>query len=200
MNINAVVNTAGTYVSEADHTKKADTNYETKVSEVNSEKEKLEAFKKEIWNEINSLSWNGSMNISIQITDKAYEKMMNDPKFKNDMMKMIREESIAAKPPGDTSLTWIDENGYSGYSYMDIQSGHTAFAAHSKDKDCSYSKKSKRDTLKEIWEEQQIKKEQQKKIDDKEYEETVFQRKALQSEAIAKKYEEKTIVGSDINM
>ena len=40
------------------------------------EAEKMEAFKKEMWKEINSLSWGSS--ISIQITDKAFEKMMND--------------------------------------------------------------------------------------------------------------------------
>ena len=37
-----------------------------------SETEKLEIFKKEIWKEIDSMSW-GS-NISVQITDSAFEK------------------------------------------------------------------------------------------------------------------------------
>ena len=41
-----------------------------------TEEEKLEAFKKEIWKEIDSMSW-GS-NISVQITNSAFEKMMVD--------------------------------------------------------------------------------------------------------------------------
>lgn len=45
-----------------------------------SESEKLENFKKEIWKEIDSMSW-GS-NISVQITDSAFEKMMVDKEFK----------------------------------------------------------------------------------------------------------------------
>lgn len=49
-----------------------------------SESEKLENFKKEIWKEIDSMSW-GS-NISVQITDSAFEKMMVDKEFKNKMM------------------------------------------------------------------------------------------------------------------
>lgn len=106
-----------------------------------SDAEKLENFKKEIWNEIDSYSWDGRMNISIQITDKAFERMMNDDEFKTKMMNVIRDESIAAHPPGDTSLTWIDENGYKGYSYIDIEAGHSAFAAHSKHKDSFYTRK-----------------------------------------------------------
>lgn len=200
MNINTLVSTVDSYVSKTVDTKSTSADYQKGVSKVDNEKEKLEILKKEIWNEINFMPWNSQMNISIQITDKAFERMINDPDFKNDMMRLIREESIAAQPPGDTSLTWIDENGYKGYSYIDIESGHTAFAAHSKDKDCCYSKKSKKNALKMIWEEQQIKKQQQKKLEDKEYEEDVIQRKAMQSEKIAKKYEEKTIFGYGLNI
>lgn len=70
-----------------------------------SEEEKLEAFKKEIWDEINSFSWNPSMNISIQITDGAFKRMMEDSDFKDRMLNVIQKESIAAQPPGNTSLT-----------------------------------------------------------------------------------------------
>ena len=51
-----------------------------------SDVEKLENFKKEIWNEINSMPWGA--NTSIQITDGAFKKMMEDSEFKNKMMKI----------------------------------------------------------------------------------------------------------------
>lgn len=41
-----------------------------------SDAEKLEEFKKEIWNEINAMPWGA--NTSIQITDGAFRKMMED--------------------------------------------------------------------------------------------------------------------------
>ena len=56
-----------------------------------SETEKMEAFKKEIWNEINSMPWGA--NTSIQITDGAFKKMMEDSEFKNKMIKIIREDN-----------------------------------------------------------------------------------------------------------
>ena len=104
-----------------------------------SESEKLENFKKEIWKEIDSMSW-GS-NISVQITDSAFEKMMVDKEFKNKMMN------------GGTLIN-IDENGYKGYSYMQdhTKEAGRAFDAHSKDKDSFYSKKCKKDELNELWE------------------------------------------------
>ena len=57
-----------------------------------SDAEKLENFKKEIWNEINSMPWGA--NTSIQITDDAFRKMMEDSEFKNKIMKIIREDAI----------------------------------------------------------------------------------------------------------
>ncbi len=57
-----------------------------------SDAEKLENFKKEIWNEINSMPWGA--NASIQITDDAFRKMMEDSEFKNKIMKIIREDAI----------------------------------------------------------------------------------------------------------
>lgn len=45
---------------------------ETGSTQELSEAEKLESFKKEMWKEINSLSWGSS--ISIQITDEVLKK------------------------------------------------------------------------------------------------------------------------------
>ncbi|MBD5494857.1 MAG: hypothetical protein HDR12_10920, partial [Lachnospiraceae bacterium] len=72
-------------------TKSVNSMEETGSAQELSEAEKLEAFKKEMWKEINSLSWGSS--VSIQITDEAFEKMMNDSEFKNKMMNLIREDS-----------------------------------------------------------------------------------------------------------
>ena len=114
--------------------------------------EKLEAFKKGIWKEINSLSWGSS--ISIQITDKAFEKMMNDTDFKNKMMNLIREDARGSHIMCGGTLINIDENGFSGYSYMadHAKEAETAFKAHSKNKDSFYIKKvTKNHDYTELW-------------------------------------------------
>lgn len=117
-----------------------------------SESEKLENFKKEIWKEIDSMSW-GS-NISVQITNSAFEKMMVDKEFKNKMMNIIREDAHGSNMMCGGTLINIDENGYKGYSYMQdhTKEAGRAFDAHSKDKDSFYSKKCKKDELNELWE------------------------------------------------
>ena len=157
------------------------------VAEI-SEADRLEVFKKEIWNEINSLPWDSRMNISIQITDKAFERMMNEPEFKEKMMGLIREEAAAAHPPGDTSLTWIDENGYKGYAYMDIESGHKAFSTHSKDRNSFYVRKKQDYT--ELWEEKRLEKERYREELDKEYvDKLYFNRSLLRKEQASAAYE-----------
>lgn len=117
-----------------------------------SESEKLENFKKEIWKEIDSMSWES--NISVQITNSAFEKMMVDKEFKNKMMNIIREDAHGSNMMCGGTLINIDENGYKGYSYMQdhTKEAGRAFDAHSKDKDSFYSKKCKKDELNELWE------------------------------------------------
>ena len=109
-----------------------------------SDAEKLENFKKEIWNEINSMPWGA--NTSIQITDGAFRKMMEDGEFKNKMMKIIREDAVGSNKMCGGTLINIDENGYKGYSYMadHAKEAGSAFAAHSKDKDAFYVKAEKK--------------------------------------------------------
>ena len=109
-----------------------------------SDAEKLENFKKEIWNEINSMPWGA--NTSIQITDGAFRKMMEDGEFKNKMMKIIREDAVGSNKMCGGTLINIDENGYRGYSYMadHAKEAGSAFAAHSKDKDAFYVKAEKK--------------------------------------------------------
>ena len=135
----------------------------TEVTEL-SDTEKLENFKKEIWDEINSFPWNKSMNVSIQITDGAFKRMMEDSDFKDRMLSVIQKESIAAKPPGNVSLTWIDESGYRGFSYIDNNAGFIAFKAHSNHKDTFFVHKAKnKDDLKR----QQKRQEQRELLDEK---------------------------------
>ena len=106
-----------------------------------SDNEALENFKKEIWSEIDSMSWGSS--ISVQITDDAFEKMMVDKEFKNKMMNLIREDACGSHTMCGGTIIRIDGNGYSGYSYMDNHavSGRVAVETHSKGKSAFYSKK-----------------------------------------------------------
>ncbi|MCI8812284.1 MAG: hypothetical protein HFG12_03455 [Oscillibacter sp.] len=106
-----------------------------------SDNEVLENFKKEIWSEIDSMSWGSS--ISVQITDDAFEKMMVDKEFKNKMMNLIREDACGSHTMCGGTIIRIDGNGYSGYSYMDNHavSGRVAVETHSKGKSAFYSKK-----------------------------------------------------------
>lgn len=159
-----------------------------------TEEEKLEAFKKEIWKEIDSMSW-GS-NISVQITNSAFEKMMVDKEFKNKMMNIIREDAHGSNMMCGETLINIDENGYKGYSYMQdhTKEAGRAFDAHSKDKDSFYSKKCKKDELNELWERERLKKRQYQEKADDEYMESLRLKDIFQhKEDIAKLYEEKTV-------
>ena len=135
-----------------------------------SDAEKLENFKKEIWNEINSMPWGA--NTSIQITDGAFRKMMEDGEFKNKMMKIIREDAVGSNKMCGGTLINIDENGYKGYSYMadHAKEAGSAFAAHSKDKAAFYVKKAekKREYMKLLEEKRaQAKRQQQEMLDEK---------------------------------
>lgn len=144
-----------------------------------SETEKMEAFKKEIWNEINSMPWGA--NTSIQITDGAFKKMMENSEFKNKMMKIIREDAIGSNKMCGGTLINIDENGYKGYSYMadHAKEAGTAFSAHSSDKNSFYTKKAKNKSnssdLTEYYEKQRRDRELQQELRDKEY----FQHKEM---------------------
>lgn len=194
------------YAVKAQKTSDKGTAFTDKVTETEetgstqelSEAEKLEAFKEEIWNEINSYSWNRSMNISIQITDGAFKRMMNDADFKDRMLGVIKKESIAAQPPGNTSLTWIDESGYKGYSYIDIPAGEMAFKAHSNDKDSFYVQKAtKGQDYTELWEEKRLDRERQREKLDKEYvDKLYFNRSLLRKEQASAAYEVNVIAAS----
>lgn len=134
-----------------------------------SDAEKLENFKKEIWNEINCLPW-GS-NTSIQITDGAFRKMMEDGEFKNKMMKIIREDAVGSNKMCGGTLINIDENGYKGYSYMadHAKEAGSAFAAHSKDRDVFYVKAEKKREYMKLLEEKraQAKRQLQEMLNEK---------------------------------
>ena len=148
-------------------TKSVNSIEETGSAQELSEAEKLEAFKKEIWKEINSLSWGSS--VSIKITDEAFEKMINDSEFKNKMMNLIREDSRGSHNMCGGTLININENGYSGYSYMadHAKEANAAYESHSKDS--FYSKKVKNQNVDDIWEEKLLERERQQELRDKEY-------------------------------
>lgn len=150
-----------------------------------SDAEKLENFKKEIWKEINSMPWGA--NTSIQITDGAFRKMMEDGEFKNKMMKIIREDAVGSNKMCGGMLINIDENGYKGYSYMadHAKEAESAFSAHSKDKDSFYVKKAeKKREYRKLLEEKRLKQE----LAEKDLK-VALERKRLTENAIERKRE-----------
>ncbi len=156
--------------SQTNRTESYSATFEGKISQNEkvelTEEEKLEAFKKEIWRELDSYPWNKGVNVSIQITDGAFEKMMVDKEFKNKMMNIIREDAHGSNMMCGGTLINIDENGYKGYSYMQdhTKEAGSAFDAHSKGKDSFYVKKaSKRQEEKKRLEEEMLKKAQEKR-------------------------------------
>lgn len=166
-----------------------------------SEAEKLESFKKEIWNEINAIPRSSSISWSINITDAAFERMMNEPEFKEKMMSLIREDAAAGRPPIVCSITTIDENGYKGYSYNDTNVGNTAYSTHSKDKNNFYKKKAAKQDYTELWEEKHLERERQREILDEEYEKRLYTNKIYKhKEEIAKLYEKGTIAENQVNI
>lgn len=166
-----------------------------------SEAEKLESFKKEIWNEINAIPRSSSISWSINITDAAFERMMNEPEFKEKMMSLIREDAAAGRPPIVCSITTIDENGYKGYSYNDTNVGNTAYSTHSKDKNNFYKKKAEKQDYTELWEEKRLERERQREILDEEYEKRLYTNKIYKhKEEIAKLYEKGTIAENQVNI
>lgn len=185
-NVNAALATYQ-YAVKAQKTSAKGTAFADKVMEIEeagstpelSDAEKLEAFKKEIWNEINSYPWNPSISESIQITDGAFQRMMEDSDFKDRMLNVLYKDAVVARPPICAGITWIDESGYSGYSYNDKQAGEIAFQAHSNHKDSFYVHKAKKkndsNDLTEYYEKQRRERELQQELRDKAY----FQNKEL---------------------
>lgn len=157
--------------------------------------EKLETFKKEIWNEINRMPRNSSINWSIQITDGGFKRMMEEPEYKEKMMSLLAEEAAVGRPPISSSMAMVDENGYSGYSY-NFGYGEEAFKAHSDHKDSFYKKKAtKKLDYEDLWVESQLKREQQKERLDNEYFKSLLERRRYgQRQMVANLYEKGTIV------
>ena len=154
-----------------------------------SDAEKLENFKKEIWNEIDSLAW--GCDISIHISDKAFERMMRDADFKDRMMNFIREDASVSGIKGGGTILNITESGYSGFSWMEGYPGESSagFSAHSKN--AFYSKKvSHKQDYMELWEESRHEREVQREKLNKEYEEQLFLKQHLaRKDRVAAVYE-----------
>lgn len=162
----------------------------TEKTEFMSEDEKLDAFKKEIWKELDSMPWNSSVNVSIQITDSAFRRMMTDEDFKNRMMKIMHEEASVCRSPIVSSINCIDENGYKGVSYNDYDMANIAFKAHSKNKDSFYVKKAKAKEVNDAWEQARIRREKQREVREEEYWSKFFANKAfVHQEQVASLYE-----------
>lgn len=192
MDIGSVYNNVG-YTDKVLHSSNTQKTNKTVKAEQTTEltdAEKLLNFKKEVWKELDAMPWNHNVNISIQITDKAFERMMKEPEFKDKMMKLMQEEALAARPPIGTSLTWIDENGYRGFSYGENY-GKEAFAAHSKDRDSFYTKKAKKKRdYNELYEkERQQKKLQQERTNDEYWDKVDGKRMLFKRQLASKAYD-----------
>lgn len=191
MDINSVSSIQGGYVTAG--------NRKTEVSkEVNvelSEAEKLEAFKKEIWNEINRMPRCSSINWSIQITDGGFKRMMEDPAYRERIMSVLAEDAAVGRPPITSSMCVIDENDLKGCAYG-FGYGEEAFEAHSNNKDCFYKKKATQKVdYEKLWEEQRLKKEQQReKINQEYFDSLVEKKKYNQKQDVANIYEKGTVV------
>ena len=160
-----------------------------------SDAEKLENFKKEIWYEINSMPRSSSISWSIKISDDAFERMMNEPEFKEKVMNLIREDATVGRSPITACVVTVDVNGYSGYSYMNQDIGNKAYSAHSKEKNNFYTKKAKTQDTNDFWEQQRLEREQLREIFDEQYEKKLYVNKVYKhKEEIARLYEEKTFV------
>lgn len=162
-----------------------------------SEAEKLKAFKKEIWDEINRMPRCSSINWSIQITDGGFKRMMQDPEYKEKIMSVLAEDAAVGRSPITSSMCVIDENGLTGCAYG-FGYGEEAFEAHSNDKDSFYTKKAtKKVDYEELWEEQQLKREQQERLDKQYYDSLIEKRKYSQKQTVAKLYEKGTVVSEN---
>jgi hypothetical protein len=154
-----------------------------------SEKEQLKAFKQEFLKKVDSMPYNKGISVSVQITEEAFKRMMKEPKFKDEMINILKEDAITSNnPPIGTVLTRIDENGYSGYSYC--KENEEAFAAHSSNKDSFYSKKAAK---KHNYEAESKKKELERmykqKMLNKEYYENSIEKKLQHEESyVSKQY------------
>lgn len=153
-----------------------------------SEAEKLNAFKQDFLKEVGSMPYNKGISVSVQITDGAFKRMMKEPKFKDEMLKTLKEDAIASNSePAGTVLTKVDENGYSGYSYCKENEG--AFAAHSSDKDSFYSKKAEKKHSEADSKKKELERMYKKKMQDKEYYENLAEKKIQYEEAyVSKQY------------
>ena len=187
---------AGTYASRVSLNTAVRTESMEKT-EFMSENEKLEAFKKEIWKELDSLPWNSSVNVSIQITDAAFKRMMTDEDFKNRMMSKMHEEASVCRSPIVSSITCIDENGYKGVTYNDYDMANTAFKAHSKHKNSFYVKKAKAKEVNDGWEQAQIRRDKQREVREDEYWDKYFANKAFAHQKQVAGMYESNVAGAD---
>lgn len=154
-------------------------------SEELNESQRLELFKQEIWKEIDRMPWNSSISESIQITEGAFKRMMEEPEFREKMMSILRQDALAGRPPISHGITMIDENGYSGYSY-NFGYGKEAFEIHSKDKDSFYVRRATYEMDYEgLWEEEWRARQEQREERWGEYEEALLKRKTLYRQRLA---------------
>ena len=189
MGIVQTVNYSGYSVS-AYKTTKSVLQVETakEIKEV-SEAEKLAEYKKKIWQEIDAMPWGSD--VSIQITDEAFEKMMNDGKYEDKIMNILREDACGSNTMCGGIVITIDKNGYRGFSWMEFyeKEGKAGVEAHSKNS--FYSKKfSDKPDYMELWEKRRAERELRQQELDKEYVDRLYRSRSLmKKEQVSAVYE-----------
>jgi hypothetical protein len=125
MNINSIskntvqqaLNTTNNRNAAKTGNKSAQAAESTQAADAAEQSNDMDAFKQEIYDEISNMRACTSTSISVQISDSAFERMKSDPKFKEEMIDIIRRDMAGCQPPITSLMINIDEKGYSGQSY-----------------------------------------------------------------------------------
>lgn len=134
--------------------------------------------------------------VSIQITDEAFEKMMNDDKYKDKIMNILREDASGSNIMCGGIIITIDGNGYRGFSWMEFyeKEGKAGVEVHSKNS--FYSKKfSNKPDYMELWEERRAERKLRQQELDKEWVDKLYRsRSLLNRERVSAAYESAVII------
>ena len=129
--------------------------------------------------------------ISIHISEDAFERMMNDNDFKDRMLSKIREDASVSGIKGGGTILNIDASGYSGFSWMEEYEKEGSAGVEAYSTDSFYYKKVnyKKDYM-ELWEEKRHKREIQREKTEKAYEEQLHLKQHwARKERVASAYE-----------
>ncbi|MCR4643365.1 MAG: hypothetical protein K5697_15230 [Lachnospiraceae bacterium] len=118
----------------------------------------------------------GFLSCSLQKNVRSIHEIKD---FKDRMISALHREAVGGRPPGDTTLIWVNEDGLKAFAYLDIEAGHQASDAHSKHKDSFYVKKAKSQEIDDARKKSQQRRNKQREIREEAYWNKYFARKAF---------------------